>query len=161
MTVDVRLGGAADVEAALDVWRRAHEARSGTVAEPGLLDVVRGRLLAAGSWFLVAMDDEVVVGMAAGMPARADDGAGPEVPGLCHLGMVFVNPGRWREGIGNRLVEEALTEARGRAYDRIQLWTHEDNQRAQGLYAARGFAPTGRTMVDDRGELIGHWMRGL
>ena len=161
MTVEVRRGGAADVEAALGVWRRAHEARSGTVAEPGLMDTVRNRLLADGSGFLVAMDDAVVVGMAAGMPARADDGAGPEVPGLCHLGMVFVSPSRWGEGIGNRLVEEALIEAPGRGYDRIQLWTHEDNHRAQRLYAAHGFAPTGRTMVDDRGELIGHWMRGL
>jgi GNAT superfamily N-acetyltransferase len=56
------------------------------------------------------------------------------LPGLAHLSLVFVEPARWGRGIGGRLVDAVLAEARRRAYDRIQLWTHEDNARAQGLW---------------------------
>ena len=160
MTVQVRTAGSADVPAALAVWQRAHEARTGATVAPEVVVIVQDRMTLPDAWLVVAEDD-VVVGMASGLAGRADDGAGPIVPGLCHLGMVFVEPRRWSEGIGHTLVAAAVDRAAGLGYLRVQLWTHESNERAQRLYRSHGFVPSGRTTTDDHGELIGHWIRDL
>ncbi len=160
MTVQVRTGGAADVPAAVAVWQRAHEARTGTPVTAAVVGIVRDRMSLPDAWFLVA-EDGALVGMASGFAGRADDGTGPVVPGLCHLGAVFVEPSRWGEGIGHALVTAAVDRAAALDYRWVQLWTHESNERAQRLYRSHGFAPSGRTKADDRGELIGHWIRDL
>ena len=161
MTVQVRTGGPADVPAAVAVWQRAHKARAGTSVTTAVVGIVRDRMGRPDAWFVVAEDGATLVGMASGFAGRADDGTGPVVPGLCHLGAVFVEPSRWGEGIGHALVAAAVDHAAGLGYQRIQLWTHESNERAQRLYRSHGFAPSGRTKTDDRGELIGHWIRDL
>ena len=83
------------------------------------------------------------------------------VPGRCHLSFVYVQSGRWGEGIGGQLVDAALTEARRRGYDQIQLWTQETNVRARRLYSSRGFVRTERTKLDDHGDEIAFWTRPL
>jgi ribosomal protein S18 acetylase RimI-like enzyme len=110
---------------------------------------------------LVAEDAGQVVGMAVSMQGLADDGAGPPVPGLCHIAMVFVAPERWGAGIGGLLLDELLAQARSRGYEWAQLWTHADNPRAQRLYEGRGFRRTGRQLLDDLGEVIVHYRRAL
>jgi GNAT superfamily N-acetyltransferase len=142
------------------VWQQAHEARTGTPVTAADVGIVRDRMSLPDAWFLVAEND-ALVGMASGFAGRADDGTGPVVPGLCHLGAVFVEPSRWGEGIGHALVTAAVDRAAALDYRRVQLWTHESNERAQRLYRSHGFAPSGRTKTDDRGELIGHWIRDL
>ena len=158
----IRTGTPADHEAVVDVWRAAATARrGGTVAPPEHEQRVRSRFTLPGVWLVVADDDGEVVGMTSGMPAREDDGEGDDIPGLCHLSLVFVLPPWWGRGVGGLLVDAALAEARARDYLRMQLWTHEDNVRAQRLYAGRGFGRDGRTMDDDRGDPIGLWVRDL
>jgi ribosomal protein S18 acetylase RimI-like enzyme len=159
--IRIRRGEPNDVEAAVDVWRAAGAARRGVATDERSVSAVRGRLIAPDSWFLVAADSGTTVGMACGMDARADDGLGAPIPGLCHLSLVYVAPERWGQGIGGLILDAALDEARVRGYDRIQLWTQETNDRARRLYRSRGFQPTGRTLLDDRNELIGHWRRRL
>ena len=161
MTV-VRAGTAADHEAALGVWRVSDTARRGGVpAPPDHEDTVRSRFSVPQTWLTVADDDGEVVGITFGMPARADDGLGDVVVGLCHLSLVFVLPRRWGSGVGGALVDATLAEARSRGYGRIQLWTHETNERAQRLYTGRGFGRDGRTKDDEQGERIGLWVREL
>jgi ribosomal protein S18 acetylase RimI-like enzyme len=63
-------------------------------------------------------------------------------------------------GIGGRLVDTLLPEARSRGYDRAQLWTQFDNARARRLYEGRGFVPSGREK-DEFGERIVHYQRDL
>jgi len=99
----------------------------------------------------VAIAGETMVGMASAQPLRADDGAGPVIPGGWFLNLLFVLPERWGEGIGGKLLDAVLAEARKRECSRIQLWTEEDNERSHRLYRGRGFAPTGR-LVGDAGE---------
>jgi len=70
--------------------------------------------------------------------------------------MVFVAPERW--GVGGRLVDALLAEARG--YDRAQLWTQADNPGARRLYEGRGFRRSGREK-DELGERILHYERTL
>ena len=160
MSFPVRVGAADDRDPALAVWQRSTLARSGRPVDRPVVEKWRRRLLEPDVWFLVALDPDVV-GVTSGMPAREDDGRGPVVPGLCHLSMVFVDVGRWGEGIGAALVAAALEQTRDQGYQRIQLWTHEDNERAQRLYRRHGFVPSGRQMLDDGGEAIGHWSRDL
>jgi len=112
------------------------------------------------AFLLVAEDAGDVVGMALGTQGLADDGAGPPVRGLCHVSMVFVAPDYWGIGLGGRLVDALLPEARSRGYDRVQLWTQFDNVRARRLYEGRGFVPSGREK-DEFGERIVHYQRAL
>jgi GNAT superfamily N-acetyltransferase len=72
----------------------------------------------------------------------------------------FVAPERWDQGIGGRLVEAVLAEARARGYDRAQLWTQADNPGAQRLYEGRGFRCSGWEKKKF-GERILHYERTL
>ena len=158
MAVRIRLGDAADVDAAVSVYERSNLARRHGVwrDRAARVEQVRARLADPGSWLLVAEDGPVVVGMASAEALRGEAGAGPVVPGGCFLSMLFVVPERWDEGIGGAILDAVLGEARRRHYSRIHLWTHRDNERSQRLYRRRGFSPTGRTM-EDKGE----WARRI
>ncbi|MDQ1643660.1 MAG: hypothetical protein QOJ90_3011 [Actinomycetota bacterium] len=157
---EVRLGSDSDIEAATAVFAAAAEARRGTPVPAEQLERVTERL-ASGGFLLLATDLGTPIGMAAAFPARDDEGAGPVIPGLCHLGMVFVAPQHWGRMVGRALVEAVLAEARARGFERIQLYTHEDNSRGQALYGGRGFARTGFTKDDEGGERVALWARAL
>ncbi len=158
----VRRGGPADFEPAVEVWRAANEARMGGRASPPPVQLERlHAALRDPASFLFVADDGGISGMAVGMQGLADDGAGPPIQDLCHIGAVFVAPGRWGAGLGGELVGAVLSEARSRGYGRAQLWTHADNVRAQRLYENRGFRRTGREKQDDLGETIVHLERWL
>jgi GNAT superfamily N-acetyltransferase len=158
----VRRGGPEDFGRALEVWRAAIGARlvGRTAPPPEHGERVRGYLENADSFLFVA-DDGGVSGMAVGIQGLAEDGAGPPVEDLCHVGAVFVLPDRWGAGLGGRLVAAVISEARSRGYGRAQLWTHADNARAHRLYGNRGFRRTGREKSDDLGETIVHYERDL
>jgi len=83
-------------------------------------------------------------------------GAGAVIPGGLFLGLVFVLPERWGEGIGGAIMDAVLAEAKRRGYSRVTLWTHEDNVRSHRLYRRRGFSPTGRIQAGE-----GEWIRDL
>lgn len=160
--VHVRPGGPTDVDPAVAVWQAANTARRGGQPVPPAHEArVRGYAEKADSFLFVAEEAGEVVGMAWGMQGLADDGAGPPVPGLCHISMVFVAPQRWGEGIGGRVLDGVLADARARRYRRVQLWTHADNRRAQRLYEGHGFRRSGRETDDDLGERIVHYERDL
>jgi ribosomal protein S18 acetylase RimI-like enzyme len=160
--VVLRQGEPADIEPVIAVWRAATTARGGGRPLPPEHETrVRAYLQQPDAFLLVADAAGTPVGLALGMQGRADDGAGPPVPGLCHIGMVFVAPDHWGAGIGRRIVDAVLAEARVRGYARVQLWTHADNLRAQRLYEGRGFRRSGREQNDDLGEMIVHYERAL
>jgi ribosomal-protein-alanine N-acetyltransferase len=89
-----------------------------------------------------------VVGLALGMRDPTDDGDALPVDGVCYVPMVYVAPGFWGRGIGGRVVDAVLAEARKQGYGRVRLWTQTDNVRAQRLYEGRGFLRTGREETD-------------
>ena len=157
----IRRGVAGEVEPALAVWRAAEEARRGGPAAPPHGERVRAHVENPDAFLFVAESGGAVVGMAVGMQGLADDGAGPPIRDLCHVGAVFVRPDRWGEGIGGALVDAVLAEARTRGYDRAQLWTNAQNPRARRLYETRGFARTGREGQNDLEETIVHYARRL
>lgn len=151
----VRRAEPSDTEPVVAVWRAASAARHGGRPVSAEREArLRGSMRKPDAFLLVADDAGEIVGMALGMQGLADDGAGPPDPGLCFISMVYVAPDRWGEGLGGRIVDAVLTEARSRGYTRAQLWTHADNLRAQRLYEGRGFRRSGREKEDDRGERI-------
>ncbi len=153
MTILVRLGDSVDIDAAVAVYERSNLAyRQGIWPNRAdRVERVSAHLRNPASWFLLAYEGPALVGMASAQPLRGEGGAGPAIPGGCFLGYLFVVPERWGAGIGGVILDTALAEAKRWHYSRMQLWTHEDNERAQRLYRSRGFAPTGRT-VEGRGE---------
>ena len=163
--IDVRLGALGDVDAAASVYERANLARrqgywpsrSARVAQvtASLHDAARHDTAA---WFLIGREGTEAVAMALVHPFRADGGSGDVVAGIWFLSLIDVLPERWGEGIGGRLLDALLAEAKRRGCHHMYLWTHEhQNERAQRLYRSRSFAPTGRTMHNGEGQLIGEW----
>lgn len=166
----VRLATGADLPAMATVWVRANDRRR---AEAGLApiypspgsatrDLVTARMGLPGSIGVVARVDGNVVGMAIAVPARENDGAGPNgVPGLIHISMVAVDPRSWGRRLAARVVTVLLDESRQAGFTDAQLWTQVSNTRATALYGRLGFTRSGRTKVDDYGETIAHWTRSV
>jgi GNAT superfamily N-acetyltransferase len=154
----IRLGDAADVDAAVSVYERSNLARRQSVwpNRAARIEHVRAHLRDPGSWFLVASEGPALVGMASAEALRGEEGAGPVRPGGCFLNLLFVVPERWGEGIGGAILDAVLAEAKRRDYSRIHLWTHEDNERSHRLYRSRGFSATGRTAAGE-----GEWAREI
>ena len=163
MTIVVRLGGPDDVDAAVSVYVRGGSARRGLPPSDERVAHVRAMLSSATTWFFVAVNGKDPVGMAAAMPSRENQGAGDLVPGLCYLDLIFVVPERWGDHLGALLLDTVTADARGRGFSRIHLLTHDDNERAHGLYASRGFARTGwsRPASDPAAGTVSEWARGL
>ena len=158
--VRIRDGVSRDHDAAAALWRSAHGARASNALRWGRNRTLRGYLARQDAFFVVAEDEDEFVGMALGMQGLEEDGAGPPIPGLCHISAVFVAPERWGEGIGRELVHAILVRARERGYGRSQLWTQADNERARRLYEGIGFVRSGREK-EHKNEWIVHYELGL
>lgn len=164
MSVVIRPAETPDIEAAVDIFARCGVAQHPDRPTPrARVDEVRATLAGPQVWTFVAVDRSIVIGFAAAMPSREDFGAGPLVPGLCYLDLVFVAPERWGEGVGAMLLDTVIAEARGRGYSRIHLLTHDTNDRAHRLYASRGFAKGSWTRMsrDPANGMVSEWARQL
>jgi GNAT superfamily N-acetyltransferase len=152
-SASTRVAGAEDHDAAVSVWRAANIAR-GRPPGPERVDRVRAKLAEPGAIVIVAVVEGCVRGMLLAEPGLEPDGS--PIPGLCHLSMLFVDPGRQRSGLGRLLLDRLRTHADGLGHPRLQVWTGADNDRAQRLYRRAGFVPTGRVASLGAGRLIEH-----
>jgi len=132
-----------EIDAAVSVWREANIAR-GAPHGPERTARIRTKLSAPDALSFVALRPDVV-GMALAEPGRFDDGAGEPDPSLLHISMVFVRPTAQRTGVGLPLVHHILDGARSMGYQRVDIWTAEENSPARGLYERAGMSPTGKT----------------
>jgi GNAT superfamily N-acetyltransferase len=62
---------------------------------------------------------------------------------IAHVGLVFVHPSRWREGLAGRMMDRAEAEMVARGYTSAVLWT-PDGAPAEQFYRSRGWARDGR-----------------
>lgn len=95
----------------------------------------------ADAHVLVAMPDPA---SAAGEPAVLGYAIAWFIVGEGEVGNVAVHPGARGRGIGARLLDEALAEARRREAEVVFLEVRESNEPARRLYASRGFVEVGR-----------------
>jgi GNAT superfamily N-acetyltransferase len=107
------------------------------------------RLIGPDRWARAAFDGGGrLVATVAFRPARAGEEApgpheGPLLPDVAHVGIVFVHPSRWREGIAGAMLGLAEVEMVARGFVREQLWTPEGAP-AEHFYRARGWKRDGR-----------------
>ena len=162
--VIIRRATVDDLPVTADVWDRAQIARSAVFPEEFRGAVVIGsiarRMRVDDADLLVAQIDGKIVGMALGSPAR-EGGKGPRIAGLAHISWVAVDPPSWGRGIATQLMQELLDTLRAKAFARVQLWTHDDNMRAQRIYERLGFVRTPKTMMDSVGAKIVHYERDI
>ena len=113
------------------------------------------RIQFAFEYALVAVEQDragqAVVGLVTVASAGSD--AGVPIPALlrtpaptARLRHVLVAPERWRQGIGRRLVEEALAWARDADYKSVVLDTTAEQAGAVAFYHAMDFQEAGRTV---------------
>jgi ribosomal protein S18 acetylase RimI-like enzyme len=88
---------------------------------------------------LVAQDADRVAGFAAlAVPARDLD-----EPGAGEITALYVDPPRWRGGVGRALVDAAAAELRDQGCDLVVLWTFEAGEAGRAFYRALGFERDG------------------
>jgi GNAT superfamily N-acetyltransferase len=104
-----------------DVWRK----RASGVGAQQFVAVEAG---AGGAW----------VGMAVVVVDRPD---------YVSVNAVYLRPEVRGSGLADRLLSVAVDWAWEYGADRLHLWVHEKNPRAEAFYRRLGFARTGRTMA--------------
>ena len=127
---------------ALQVWRAANTARD-KPPSPARIERVAEKLHDAAVCLVVGVEGEQVIAMALAEPARLQNGGGAIQPGVGHISMVFVAPGRWGQGIGALLLDALHREMWSRGWATSSLWTGSGNARARQLYEGRGYLVTG------------------
>jgi ribosomal protein S18 acetylase RimI-like enzyme len=164
MTIVVRPLKADDVDVAVDIFARCGTARHPErPTPPDRLQQVRATISAPFTWTFVTTDADRVIAFATAMPSHEDEGAGPAVPGLCYLDLIFVDPECWGKHIGAILLDTVIADARSRGFTRIHLITHDDNDRAHRPYESRGFVRSGwsRMSSDPTNGMVSDWARRL
>jgi GNAT superfamily N-acetyltransferase len=94
---------------------------------------------------LVAQESGTIVGFAALGPSRDSDAT----LNMAEVSAIYVDPERWREGIGRSLLAASLDQLRTRGFDQLTLWVLEANSRARSFYKSFGFVEDGAAKHDD------------
>ena len=117
------------------------------------------RFVEPDRWTMIVEDEGAIVGVASfrqayeGVPPAA---YGAALPGVAHVGAVFVAPSHWRRGIAKRMLALAEASMRERGFGRAILWT-PDGAPAEKLYSALGWERDGRRMWHG---WVGVWVVG-
>jgi ribosomal protein S18 acetylase RimI-like enzyme len=130
----IRAATAADVSViarTVDDAYRHYIARMGRPPAP-MLDDHAARVSEGAAW--VIAEGDTVSGVIVLLPR----------PDHLLLDNIAVAPSRQGNGLGRRLLDFGESEALRHGYREIRLYTHETMVENQRLYAARGYAETGR-----------------
>lgn len=85
---------------------------------------------------LIAEETAGVLGFCAVTTPSWDASAGEQ---LAEVGALYVDPDRWREGIGSSLLRAALAELKENGWSEAVLWVLPENRGALDFYARFGF----------------------
>jgi ribosomal protein S18 acetylase RimI-like enzyme len=124
---------------AADAWHEAHAPIAGEAAVEEFLGEyytahrLREAVADQESPLLVAVDaDANVVGFTQVVPTADEDD-------IFSLTRIYVDPNRWGNGIGSRLLERVKRAAADRGATRLRLGVMAENDRAVEFYEYRGF----------------------
>ncbi len=101
------------------------------------------------AWTMIAVLPDATLGHVSFRPARERSDSRspgrrrPLVPGLAHLGQLFVVPDRWGTGLAGRLHDAGAAEMRARGFTEARLFTPSAHARARHFYERRGWMATG------------------
>jgi ribosomal protein S18 acetylase RimI-like enzyme len=126
MTVDIRRIGPGDAA----VLGRVAEDVFDDDIDPGR---VAAYLAEPGHLMVLAVAGGEVVGQARGMVQRH-----PDKPTELYIDNLGVTPGRRREGIATRLLDDLAAWAKAKGCEAAWVGTELDNEAARALYVARG-----------------------
>jgi ribosomal protein S18 acetylase RimI-like enzyme len=99
----------------------------------------------APSVTLVGELDGIVAGFCSVIAPTRDDGA---PPWTAEVAAIYVEPLRWRGGVGGTLLECALGDLADDGWRRVTLWVLERNDAAVAFYRRFGFEPDGAGKED-------------
>lgn len=89
---------------------------------------------------MVAVDaHNILCGFGLLAPSRDSDAAS----NTGEIVAIYVDPDRWRSGVGSALLDDLIRAAGARACASVTLWVLSGNQRARAFYEARGFVVDG------------------
>lgn len=134
----IRPAGACDVALLAELYRRCFAEGEGFSGTPWSARSLAEVLALPGVFALLAVEAGVAEETPAGFLLAQ---VLFEEAELLSLGVL---PSCRRHGHARRLLQAALVEATQRGAQRMQLEVAENNERAQTLYRAAGFAPLGR-----------------
>jgi len=107
-----------------------------------------GRVLAgAGSDVLLVDDDS---GELAGFCSLARSRDADSNSRTGEIAAIYVDPARWRAGLGAALLADALNLAPARGFTEVTLWVLEQNLAARLFYEKLGFRLDGAEKVETR-----------
>ncbi len=92
------------------------------------------------TWLAVTEPAGDVIGFVVTGPCR-DEG----LPGLGEVWSIYVDPAHWREGVGARLMDDAVARLDRAGFSEAILWVLTDNLRARRFYEAKGWHADGGT----------------
>jgi GNAT superfamily N-acetyltransferase len=69
---------------------------------------------------------------------------------IAELVAMYVDPGRWSEGVGRALIEAALGRLEDMPYSEAVLWTFKENERAIAFYERHGWRRDGAEEIHPR-----------
>ena len=115
----------------------------------------RGRL--TGAPCFLAWRDGLPLGTITLLPCNPDNDYG--APGASHIVAMWVDPIARGQGVADRLVDAAISQARQDEARAVALWVFDANERARAFYLKMGFRPTDVTMFqphrpEDREQLM-------
>jgi GNAT superfamily N-acetyltransferase len=93
---------------------------------------------------IVAVEDGEIVGFSTMVPSRDED-----APGLGEISALYVDPDRWRSGVGRRLLEESRRRMREAGFEEGLLWVLAGNEPAERFYEKDGWRRDGATRIED------------
>lgn len=70
--------------------------------------------------------------------------------GFAELGALYVDPARWRKGVGEALVRVTLERLATLSYEEVVLWTFAENAPAVALYERHGWRRDGAEKIHAR-----------
>jgi ribosomal protein S18 acetylase RimI-like enzyme len=93
---------------------------------------------------------EVDGGFAGYCYVAAPSGEADLGPEAAELVAMYVDPGHWRQGVGDALMRAALERLAALPYTVAVLWTFKENRRAIAFYERYGWRPDGAEKIHPR-----------
>lgn len=98
---------------------------------------------------LIAVHDREPVGFLSTGPSRDEDLSAADCGEIYAL---YVDPEKWRSGVGTELWRASLDWFRGHDYWQVSLWVLEENRMARDFYERQGFTHDGCTEPYQAGD---------